>query len=38
VLEQLDGKQVMVGCIDLSDMAVEAAKLLGAEFGASQAA
>src|SRR5450631_3410754 len=24
VLEQLDGKQVMVGCIDLSDMVVEA--------------
>lgn len=23
VLEQLDGKQVMVGCIDLSDMAIE---------------
>jgi 5-methyltetrahydropteroyltriglutamate--homocysteine methyltransferase len=23
VLEQLDGKQVMVGCVDLSDMAVE---------------
>lgn len=23
MLEQLDGKQIMVGCIDLSDMAVE---------------
>ena len=23
MLEQLDGKQVMVGCVDLSDMAIE---------------
>jgi 5-methyltetrahydropteroyltriglutamate--homocysteine methyltransferase len=30
VLEQLDGKQVMVGCIDLSDMAVESPETIAA--------
>ena len=30
VLEQLDGKQVMVGCIDLSDMAVETPETIAA--------
>jgi 5-methyltetrahydropteroyltriglutamate--homocysteine methyltransferase len=30
VLEQLDGKQVMVGCIDLSDMAVETPEVIAA--------
>ncbi len=30
VLEQLDGKQVMVGCIDLSDMAVESPEIIAA--------
>jgi 5-methyltetrahydropteroyltriglutamate--homocysteine methyltransferase len=30
VLEQLEGKQVMVGCIDLSDMAVESPETIAA--------
>ena len=30
VLEQLDGKQVMVGCIDLSDMAIESPETIAA--------
>ena len=30
VLQQLDGKQVMVGCIDLSDMAVESPETIAA--------
>jgi 5-methyltetrahydropteroyltriglutamate--homocysteine methyltransferase len=30
VLEQLDGKQVMVGCIDLSDMVVESPETIAA--------
>ena len=30
VLEQLDGKQIMVGCLDLSDMAVESPETIAA--------